>query len=66
MKEIAVIDSGIYGLLAAWLLSKNHKVTLYENAHYFGGHSNKVKLDRDGKEVAVDTGFIVYYGIYRL
>ena len=28
--DIAVIGSGIAGLGAAWLLSKRHRVTLYE------------------------------------
>ena len=54
--EIAVIGSGIAGLSAAWLLSRRHRVTLYESASRPGGHSNTV----DAAGVAVDTGFIVY------
>ena len=54
--EIAVVGSGISGLSAAWLLSKRHRVTLYEAAPRLGGHSNTV----DVGGVAVDTGFIVY------
>ena len=54
--DIAVVGSGIAGLSAAWLLSKRHRVTLYEAAARFGGHSNTV----EAAGVAVDTGFIVY------
>lgn len=54
--DIAVVGSGIAGLSAAWLLSKRHRVTIYESAHRPGGHSNTVEAGG----VAVDTGFIVY------
>ena len=54
--EVAVVGSGISGLSAAWLLSKRHRVTLYEADARLGGHSNTV----DVGGVSVDTGFIVY------
>jgi predicted NAD/FAD-binding protein len=54
--EIAVVGGGIAGLSAAWLLSRRHRVTLYESASRAGGHSNTV----DVGGIAVDTGFIVY------
>ncbi len=59
-RHIAVIGSGIAGLSAAWLLAKSHRVTLIEADNRPGGHSNTVDCDIDGKDVAVDTGFIVY------
>jgi predicted NAD/FAD-binding protein len=59
-QKIAVVGTGISGLSAAWLLSKNHDVTVYEKNHYFGGHSNTSDITIDGQEIAVDTGFIVY------
>ncbi|WP_428675365.1 NAD(P)/FAD-dependent oxidoreductase [Reyranella sp.] len=54
--EIAVVGSGISGLSAAWLLSKRHRVVLYEADDRLGGHSHTV----DAAGLAVDTGFIVF------
>ena len=54
--DIAVVGSGISGLSAAWLLSKRHRVVLYEADSRLGGHSNTV----DAGGLAVDTGFIVF------
>lgn len=59
-QNIAVIGSGISGLAAAWLLSKKHRVTLFERDSRLGGHSNTVDLDLPEGRVAVDTGFIVF------
>lgn len=59
-RKIAVIGSGISGLSAAWHLSKNHDVTLYETADRLGGHANTRSVEVDGAGVDVDTGFIVY------
>ncbi|CAO3439412.1 NAD(P)/FAD-dependent oxidoreductase [Azospirillum endophyticum] len=55
--DIAVVGAGIAGLSAAWLLSKTHRVTLYEKEDRPGGHANTVEADGAGP---VDTGFIVY------
>lgn len=59
-KRIAVVGSGISGLSAAWLLAKTHHVVLYEADRRLGGHSHTVTTSMEGKEVAIDTGFIVY------
>jgi predicted NAD/FAD-binding protein len=56
LMNIAVIGSGISGLSAAWLLSKGHRVTLFESDTRLGGHSNTVDVGQQ----PVDTGFIVY------
>lgn len=54
--DIAVVGSGISGLSAAWLLSKRHRVVLYEADNRLGGHSHTV----DAAGSSVDTGFIVF------
>jgi predicted NAD/FAD-binding protein len=58
--SIAVIGAGISGLAAAWLLSKTHRVALYEKEPRLGGHAHTVDVNVAGAGVAVDTGFIVY------
>lgn len=58
--NIAVVGTGISGLSAAWLLSRNHTVTVFERAPWTGGHSNTVEVTLDGRPTPVDTGFIVY------
>jgi hypothetical protein len=59
--RIAVVGSGIAGLATAWLLDRGgHAVTLFEAAPRLGGHANTVTVALNGREVAVDTGFIVF------
>ena len=58
--KIAVVGTGISGLSAAWLLSRRHDVTLYEQADRVGGHSNTVQVSMAGWTIPVDTGFIVF------
>ncbi|MEL7099466.1 MAG: FAD-dependent oxidoreductase [Pseudomonadota bacterium] len=57
-KSIAVIGAGISGMGAAWLLSADHDVTLFEAEDRLGGHA-RTKFAGPNK-VAVDTGFIVF------
>ncbi len=57
--KIAVVGSGISGLSSAYLLNGRHDVTLFESEDRLGGHSNTVNLDVSGRDIAVDTGFIV-------
>lgn len=58
--RIAVVGAGISGLASAWLLSRNHEVTLFEAADYLGGHTNTVDVTLEGKTHPVDTGFLVF------
>jgi uncharacterized protein len=58
--RLAVVGGGIAGLSAAWLLSREHRVTLFEAAEYAGGHTHTVDVDVDGCRFPVDTGFLVF------
>lgn len=58
--KIAVVGSGISGLVCAYLLSDEHEVTVFEANNYVGGHTHTVPVTQAGKHYAVDTGFIVF------
>ena len=58
--KIAVIGSGISGLSAAFYLSKEFKVDLFEQEDYFGGHSCTYDIKNGNKTIPVDLGFIVF------
>jgi uncharacterized protein len=58
--RIAIIGSGISGLVAAYKLHQKHEVTVFEANDYIGGHTNTVEVDVDGQNYAIDTGFIVF------
>lgn len=59
-QRIAVIGAGVSGLTAAWLLSEQHDVQLFEAADYAGGHTNTEQVEAGGKLWPVNTGFIVF------
>jgi uncharacterized protein len=58
--KIAVVGSGISGLSAAYYLSKNHQVDLFEKEDHFGGHSHTIDLNLGLNKISVDIGFIVF------
>ncbi len=58
--HIGIVGTGIAGLSAAWLLGRQHRVTVFEKEPRLGGHSNTVQVTVGGETVEVDTGFIVY------
>ncbi|MGI8560241.1 MAG: NAD(P)/FAD-dependent oxidoreductase [Luteimonas sp.] len=58
--RIAVVGSGIAGLGAAWRLSSEHEVVLFESADRLGGHVHTHAVEIDGRRHSVDTGFIVF------
>ena len=60
MKNIAVIGAGISGLAAAYLLSRRHRVQLFEKEQRLGGHTHTVVVARPHGRVALDTGFLVH------
>jgi predicted NAD/FAD-binding protein len=59
-RRIAVVGSGISGAAAAWALDPVADVTLYEAEARPGGHTATVEVEYGGRQIAVDTGFIVY------
>ena len=58
--RIAVIGGGIAGMMSWYLLRQQHQVTLFEAGHYLGGHTATVDVSVNGRQYAVDTGFIVF------
>lgn len=58
--KVAIIGTGISGLTAAYLLQRNHDVSVYESENRLGGHTATVDVTLQGEQYAVDTGFIVY------
>src|SRR3546814_13976253 len=60
-RKVAVVGSGVAGLTAAWVLSKDSDVTLYEADSRLGGHADTHSVtDPEGRSLAIDTGFIVH------
>ncbi|GAB4158661.1 MAG: NAD(P)/FAD-dependent oxidoreductase [Planctomycetaceae bacterium] len=58
--RLAIIGSGISGLVCAHRLCQEHDITLFESGDYLGGHTNTIDVELDGEHHAVDTGFIVF------
>jgi predicted NAD/FAD-binding protein len=61
--KVAVIGTGVAGLVAAHRLHAEHELTVYEAGPWIGGHVNTVDVpdpSAPGGSLAVDTGFIVF------
>ncbi len=58
--KIGIVGTGISGLSCAHLLQHDHDITLFESNNYAGGHTNTIQVNDNGKNINVDTGFIVY------
>ena len=58
--RIAIVGSGIAGLVSAYLLSRRHEVTVFEAGDWIGGHTHTVDVEIDQQRHAIDTGFIVF------
>ncbi|HUO92525.1 MAG TPA: FAD-dependent oxidoreductase [Rhizomicrobium sp.] len=60
MAKVAIIGTGIAGLTAAYHLGRHHDIAVYEKDAQVGGHSRTRVVDYGGRQIPVDTGFIVY------
>lgn len=58
--DIAIIGSGVSGLVTSLILSRKHNVTIFEKNSYLGGHVHTHKLKDVNGTLNVDSGFIVY------
>jgi predicted NAD/FAD-binding protein len=58
--KIAIIGTGIAGNVAAYLLRRDHDITVFESDSRIGGHTNTIDVFENGRRIAVDTGFIVF------
>ncbi|MGH3434423.1 MAG: NAD(P)/FAD-dependent oxidoreductase [Thermocrispum sp.] len=59
--RVAVIGSGVSGLTAAYLLQRRCDVLLFEADDRLGGHAHTHDVTTsDGRQLAVDSGFIVH------
>ncbi|WP_109208900.1 MULTISPECIES: FAD-dependent oxidoreductase [Microbacterium] len=55
--RIGIIGGGAAGLASAWLLERDHEVTLFERDDRLGGHAHTVDVEVDGRALRVDAGF---------
>lgn len=58
--KIAIIGSGISGLTCAYLLNRQHDITVFEASDWVGGHTHTIDVQLAGRDYAIDTGFIVF------
>jgi predicted NAD/FAD-binding protein len=58
--RIAIVGTGVSGLVAAHKLHREHEIVVYEAAARLGGHSNTVEVEAEDGTHAIDTGFIVF------
>jgi uncharacterized protein len=58
--RIAIVGTGISGLVAAHKLHGEHEIVVYEAAERLGGHSNTVRVGGADGPHDIDTGFIVF------
>jgi predicted NAD/FAD-binding protein len=58
--KIAIVGTGISGLVAANLLHRGHEIVVYEAGERIGGHTNTVRVEAEDGPHWIDTGFIVF------
>ncbi|MGE5335874.1 MAG: NAD(P)/FAD-dependent oxidoreductase [Nitrososphaerota archaeon] len=58
--RIAIVGTGISGLVAAHRLHREHEIVVYEAAGRLGGHTHTVPVEAADGTHQIDTGFIVF------
>jgi uncharacterized protein len=58
--RIAIVGTGISGLVAAHRLHRAHEIVVYEAGARLGGHTNTVRVEAEDGPHWIDTGFIVF------
>ncbi len=59
-KRVAIIGAGISGLSSAFHLHKDYDVVVFEKNTRLGGHTDTHKIDIEGEQINVDSGFIIF------
>ena len=55
--RIAIIGTGISGMTAAYYLSGDHDLVVYEADAHVGGHTYTVRAKQEDRTFLVDVGF---------
>jgi predicted NAD/FAD-binding protein len=58
--KIAIVGTGISGLVAAHRLHPEHEIVVYEASERIGGHTHTVPVEAADGTHWIDTGFIVF------
>jgi predicted NAD/FAD-binding protein len=58
--RIAIVGSGVSGLVAAHRLHPRHDITIFESDDRIGGHVHTWDIKTNRGPLSVDSGFIVY------
>ncbi len=58
--NIAIVGTGISGLVAAHHLYRDHQLSVFEANDWIGGHTHTLDVEIAGQCYAIDTGFIVF------
>lgn len=58
--RIAVVGTGISGLVSAALAAPAHDLVVFEAGDHVGGHTHTHRVERFGRVYDVDSGFIVF------
>ncbi|HXQ88928.1 MAG TPA: FAD-dependent oxidoreductase [Solirubrobacterales bacterium] len=58
--KIAIVGTGVSGLVAAHHLHRQHEIVVYEASDRIGGHTHTVPVEAADGTHWIDTGFIVF------